>query len=62
MASGSCDGEDLLKLWRDFLPVVHAVGGYGHHSGHGLDAGPPTAVVFLSENDGDRLWRIAELH
>src|ERR1035438_4143482 len=27
MANGSCDGEDFLKLWRNFLPVIDAVGG-----------------------------------
>ena len=27
MAKGSCDGEDFLKLRRDFLPVINAVGG-----------------------------------
>jgi hypothetical protein len=27
MANGSCDGKYLLKLWRDFLSVVNAIGG-----------------------------------
>ena len=74
MANGSCDRENLLKLWRDLLPVIDAVGGNTqgqcsddgnrsfasraicHHSRHGFDVGPPTAIVFHSQDDGNRFW------
>jgi hypothetical protein len=53
MANGSCDGEDFLKLWRDFLPVTHAVGGnaQGQRSGGGNRRIPSRAIRHYSHSD-----------
>lgn len=50
-------GRNAQSQRSDSRNCRFASGAICHHSRHGFDVGPPAAVVFLSQDDGDRFWR-----